>query len=126
MSNPLSHLGQMFQDGQISVGLHRKAQSMRQRAKTLVQFHVSIIDRGAAINIKWACQTSAQRIPVAPSSHTLLRRLVFRAPLFTQAKCGVKVAGSTYLVLREVESFDWLIALLRPLMSGHPQAERPA
>ena len=42
----------MFQDGQISVGLHRKAQSMRQRAKALVQFHVSIIDRGAAINIR--------------------------------------------------------------------------
>src|SRR5882762_3350025 len=45
-------------------------------------------------------------------SHTTSSTLAFRAPLFAHVKYGVKVAGSTYLVLREVRSFDWLHAKL--------------
>src|SRR6266852_4060179 len=48
-----SQLGKMIQDRQISVGLYRKTQSVRQRAKPLVQFLISIINRSAAIQIGW-------------------------------------------------------------------------
>ena len=46
-----SHLGKMIQDGQISVGLYRKTQSVRQRAKPAVEFGIGIINRSAAIQI---------------------------------------------------------------------------
>src|SRR5229473_6433235 len=44
-------LGKMIQDGQISVGLYRKTQSVRQRAKPPVQFLVGVINRSAAVQI---------------------------------------------------------------------------
>src|SRR5260370_9092076 len=48
-----SPLGQMIQDGQMSIGLYGETQSVRDRAKPLVQLPAGVIDCRAAIDVRW-------------------------------------------------------------------------
>ncbi len=64
-----SHLGKVFQDGQIPIGLYRKTQRVRQCAKSLVQFPVGIINRSAAVCVSRRAKFLRHRFQRHPLAH---------------------------------------------------------